>query len=792
MAMRSQALDKASRRIVWVRFAGLAVVILLAGRAAHLTVAHSRARDLYDQQIQSKQRLAPARGTIVDRAGKELAVTTESASIYAVPRLMEDPAATAAQIAEVLGLNSTRLAKRFAEHKGFTYLARWVTPAQVARVKELEITGIGVDPEPRRSYPAGKLAAPLIGFANLDGQGVRGVEQIENEWLTGKPRAVRVERDARGRKLALASTNPREAQGGEIALTLDTAMQGAAEAALAEALTKYEAKGGYIVTLDPKTGDILALAEGPGFDPNHFRTLNYRETRARAFTDVMEAGSTMKAFLVASALDAGKMVPGDTFDTGEGFLRVRGKTIRDRKPFGILTPADVLRVSSNVGAVQIAQLIGREEQYQGLMRFGFGTSTGSGFPMESRGLLRDWNKWKPVDQAAISFGQGISITPVQLASALAALANDGERMQPRLVLARRRAGEEWQPTPIRSHGYAVSKTAARQTLDMMQTVVSANGTARLAGLKDVAVAGKTGTAQKLDRELGRYSQERYMAWFMGVVPADDPELAIVVAIDEPMGQMHSGGGVAAPIFARVAAAQLARRGIVTEPQPLKAEPLLPETRLVETGEPEAADSLAGDLENTAAAESETFETITPFAPVAGEPVLTESIDAAPTEGNENEMEVAALSEATRATPVSSSPDLNRLREESENNAPQLAAVAAPPARPAAVKAAGPPSPFGEVESELEPPLEAQFNQTLAAHARESDTADEDAVFVPDFSGQTIAHAQYIAENEALELTILGAIEGRVVSQIPVPGTVLIGQDRTVRLRFESRPTREEG
>ncbi len=787
MAMRSQALDKASRRIVWVRLAGLAVVVLLAGRAAHLTVAHTRAQDLYDQQIQTKQRLAPARGTIVDREGKELAVTTESASIYAVPRLIEDQATAAQQIAAVLDLDPERLAKRFAEHAGFTYLARWVEPAQIERIKELDIAGVGIDPEPRRSYPAGKLAAPLIGFANLDGKGVRGIEQIENEWLTGTQRSVRVERDARGRKLALSSTDPREAQGGEIALTLDTAMQGAAEAALAEALVKYEAKGGYIITLDPKTGDVLALAEGPGFDPNHFRTLNFRETRSRAFTDVMEAGSTMKAFLVASALDAGMMTPYDTFDTGEGSLRVRGKTIRDRKPFGILTPADVLRVSSNVGAVQIAQLIGREQQYQGLLRFGFGASTGSGFPMESRGLVRDWNKWKPVDQAAIAFGQGISITAIQLVSALGALANDGERMQPRLVLARRRAGEEWQPTPIRSHGYAVSKTAARQTLDMMQTVVSDRGTARLAGLKDVAVAGKTGTAQKYDHELGRYSQDRYMAWFMGVVPADDPELAIIVAIDEPMGRLHSGGGVAAPIFARVAADQLGRRGIVTEPQPIKAAPKLSETLLVDTSEMTAPQEAAEDHD----------ETLDPFIPIDEEVVLAESIDAetsvrtAPDAGVSNEpttslaeIELAAFSEPVGIVPA------DRAREQTETYAPHNAAEAAPPARPAADQAAGPPPSLAEAERESEPLLEAQFYATLEAPRR--DAEDDDDVFVPDFSGHTIAHAQRIAESESLDITIVGAIEGRVVSQIPVPGTVLIGADRTVRLRFESRPSREEG
>jgi len=585
--MRSQALHRASQRIVWVRIGGLAIVLLLAGRAAHLTVAHTRARDLYDIQIQTDQNLSAARGTIFDRNGRELAITTEAASIYAIPRLIKDRAATAKALSSALGVGAKHISKRLAAHDRFTYIARWVEPDHAERVRALDIQGIGIDREPRRSYPGGKLAAPLIGFANIDGQGVRAIEQIENEWLTGQRRRIRVERDARGRTLALQSTDPRDAQGGDIALTLDVAMQGAAEAALREAVEKHKAVGGLVLTLDPKNGDILSLAEAPGFDPNRFRELDYKETRARTFSDVVEAGSTMKAFLVASALDSGRIDSEQEFDTGEGSMYVRGKTIRDHEPYGVLRPAGILRVSSNVGAVQIARIMGRQAQYEGLLRFGFGASTRSSYPMESAGLVRDWSDWQPVDQATIAFGQGVSVTAIQLASALAALANDGERMRPRMVLARRRTGEAWKTSAIHSHGKAVSRDAARRTLDMMRTVVSPEGTGRLAGLDGVAVAGKTGTAQKLDTRLGRYSRDRYIAWFMGAVPADDPELVIVVAIDEPQGYPHSGGYVAAPVFARVASAQLARRGIVTQPAPMakpKPEPKAEPTLLVKRSE----------------------------------------------------------------------------------------------------------------------------------------------------------------------------------------------------------------
>ena len=697
--MRSQALEKASQRIVWIRLAGLAMVLVLSGRAAHLTIAHTRARNLYDMQIQTEQKLAPARGTIFDRSGRELAISVEAASIYALPHLIKDRKMTAAALAEALEVELAQINKRLIANDRFTYIARWVEPTKAERIRELDLTGVGIDLEPRRSYPAGKLAAPLIGFANIDGHGVRAIEQMEDAWLRGQPRRIRVERDARGRALALASTNLREVQGGDIVLALDGAMQAAAEAALHDAVLEHKALGGVVLTIDPKNGDILALAEAPGFDPNRFREVDYVETRARSFSDVVEAGSTMKAFLVASALDAGLIDPDLEFDTGDGSLRVRGKTIHDHEAYGILRPADILRVSSNVGAVQIAQLMGREAQYQGLLRFGFGASTRSGFPMESPGLVRDWSRWQPVDQATIAFGQGISVTAIQLASALGALANDGERMQPRIVLARRRVGEAWRKTDVRSHGQAVSASAARRTLDMMRTVVSPEGTGRLAALSGVAVAGKTGTAQKLDVEAGRYSRDRYIAWFMGVVPADDPEIAIVVAIDEPSGYPHSGGYVAAPVFARVAAAQLARRGIVTEPAPMK----------------KAAPTLLA--------------------------VVSDATDAEETEFDDQWQ-------------------INRHDE------PPLAAVAAPPPRPAAAPAAA------------GPPLQ------LAVLAR------SDPAFVPDFFGQTMARARSVAASESLGITTLGAIEGRVVSQLPVPGTLLEGQNRTVRLRFAA--LREDG
>ena len=434
--------------------------------------------------------------------------------------------------------------------------------------------------ESRRAYPGGELSASLLGFANIDGEGVRGIEQLEDPWLRGSPQIAPVERDGGGRLLATRVMTPRDAAGGDVLLTIDSKMQAAAEHALKQAIERTGAKGGTVVTLDPKTGDLLALAEAPTFDPNNFRETRYERTRARAFADAMEPGSTFKIFLAAAALESGTIRSDERFDCSEGHMRVPGKTIRDAKDYGVLDLAGVLQVSSNVGAVQIAQRLGAEAHYDALVRFGFGSVTGSRFPVESAGILRPWKKWRPVDHATVAFGQGIGVTPVQLAAATAVLANDGQWRAPRIVEARRAAGSRWRQVDREPARTVVSASTARTVLNMMEGVVSSEGTALQAALEGVRVAGKTGTAQKLDRETGTYSHERFIAWFVGVAPADDPELVWVVALDEPRHGLHHGGTAAGPLFAEVAAAQLGRRGILTQPAraPTSAPPRETETQ----------------------------------------------------------------------------------------------------------------------------------------------------------------------------------------------------------------------
>jgi cell division protein FtsI (penicillin-binding protein 3) len=596
--LRSEDLRRTSLRIRLVSTLVVLGFVGLAGRATHLAVIDHRGAHRGESQTESTYRLPAPRGLIVDRRGAELAVSIEAPTVYADPSAVGDPVAAARKLAPLLKLDERALRKRLERKSQFAYLARWVDEERAKSVEALQLPGIEILREVRRAYPQRSLASHVIGFANIDGIGVRGVEQLEDAWLRGEARAVPVLRDARRRALASAPLDPRTSAGGDVALTLDAAVQAEAEQALAEGVAAAKARGGVVVALEPSSGDIVALAEYPPFDPNAFRTTPFESTRSRAFLDAVEPGSTMKPFVVAAALEKGVISPADRIDCEGGSWRVPGKTLRDFHPYGILDVEGVIRVSSNIGAAKIGYSVGPEFHYEVLRRLGFGAPTGTGFPDESAGLLRPWNRWRPLDHATISFGQGISVTPLQLAGAFAALANDGVWQAPRLIAARRAPGGSFEPAPVRPGRRAVEPEVARTVLRMMESVVGPEGTGRRAGLRGVRVGGKTGTAQKIDPATGFYSQRSYLGWFVGVAPIEDPKLVVAVMIDEPKG-VRVGGVVAAPVFARVAAAQLARYDIMTEPEvappappAAPAEPALPARQLHAEADQPAASELA--------------------------------------------------------------------------------------------------------------------------------------------------------------------------------------------------------
>jgi len=570
--MRSPRAQISSRRIEITRALLLIPFVVLGVRAAQLSV-EERGIERGENQTRRVLEIPPGRGAIVDASGAELALSVESPSIYAIPSSIDDVDVAAAKLAPILGRKRQQLADRLRERRSFLFLARWVTPERAQQVLDLGLAGVGAIDEPRRIYPHRELAAQLVGFANIDGEGVRGIEQQEDEWLRGMVRRISVERDARGRKLWIGGDAHLTTAGGDVALTIDATLQAQTEQALRETVRASGARGGIVVVMDPWTGDILTVAESPGFDPNDFRHLDFASTRSRAFADAVDPGSTLKTFLIAAALEEGSIGVSDRIDCEDGSFDVPGKTIRDHHPNGVLTPAGILRVSSNIGAVKIAFGLGPAAHYRALKRFGFGSPTDSRFPGESAGLLRDWKQWMPVDHATIAFGQGISVTPIQLAAAASALANGGLSVQPRLVAAKRTPGGEWHSSRPEPGRRVIREEVADAVLEMLEGVVSPDGTGSLAGLKGVRVGGKTGTPQKYDSESQTFAQDRYESWFMGVAPADAPKLVIVVRVDEAQRPAHTGGATAAPLFARVAAAQLTRYGIFTEPERRGPEPL---------------------------------------------------------------------------------------------------------------------------------------------------------------------------------------------------------------------------
>jgi cell division protein FtsI (penicillin-binding protein 3) len=559
--MRSADVRKSARRVAIARAALLFTFTVLAARAAHLSVFDERAAQRADDQAEGWMKLRPDRGSIVDRNGAGLALTLEAPSVYAVGREVRNPAAAARSLAAILGMDRGQLARNFRQRAGFSFVRRWITPEQGEKIAAAKIPGVGVVNEPRRIYPYRALAARVVGFANIDGDGVRGIEQQENAWLRGTTRRLRVERDGSGRYLLSDSGTAWGTAGGDVALTIDAALQADAERALAAAIERTGARGGLVLAMDPHTGEVLSAAESPGFDPNRFRRTTYQSTRSSAFLDAMEPGSALKAFLVAGALDHGVIGSRDVIDTEGGRMRVPGKTITDKHDYGPLDPGGVLRVSSNIGAVKIGYALGPRAHFEALRAFGFGASTRSLFPDESSGVLRSWKEWRPIDHATISFGQGISVTPVQLAAAASSIANGGLLVRPRLIAARRAPGGGWQPTRSEVIRRVIRPETARTLLGMLEGVVSDEGTARAAELPGVRVAGKTGTAQKWDEATGTYSQTRYRAWFIGFAPADDPRIVIVSELDEPKHPLHTGGAAAAPLFAQVAPGQLAYHGI---------------------------------------------------------------------------------------------------------------------------------------------------------------------------------------------------------------------------------------
>jgi len=479
------------------------------------------------------------RGDIYDRNGEPLAISTPVDSVWVNPKEFSE-FKSISQLANILNLNSAHLKNKLHKHaaKEFVYIRRQVSPGIGAQIKALGIKGVYLRREYKRYYPTGEVASHVLGFANVDDQGQEGLELAYNDWLTGEAGAKKVIRDRKGQAVDDVERIRPAQPGRPIYLSLDRRIQYLAYSALKAAVKQNKAIAGSAVVLNVHTGEVLAMVNQPSFNANDRSQLRPGVYRNRSVTDVFEPGSTMKPFTIAAALETGKWHPTDNVHTSPGHYKVQGSTIKDMKDYGKLNLGEIILKSSNVGVSKVALSIGQEQQLEMYTKLGFGFDTGSGFPGERSGNLRTSNV-SDFERATMSFGYSLSVTPLQLARAYAALAANGV-IYPVTFLKRE---DETQGEKI------MSADTAKKVRRMMERVVSVEGTAKKASIANYSVAGKTGTVHKFIS--GGYADDRYLSVFAGMVPASNPQLVMIVMLNEPRNGEHFGGQVAAPVFSKV-------------------------------------------------------------------------------------------------------------------------------------------------------------------------------------------------------------------------------------------------
>jgi len=446
--------------------------------------------------------------------------------------------------------------KKLSGTKNFCWIARRIAPEQANLVQELGIDGIFIVKEPKRFYPGGELAGHLIGFVGTDASGLEGLELRYDRYLKGAPEKLIWTRDAKGKRLYPRVEKPETIQKEHynLVLTIDNRIQHLVESHLKAAVKDKGSKGGFAIVMDPRTGEILALANELGFDPNRFSTVHSAPGKNKAITDCFDPGSTFKPFLAAAALEEGAVKETDLFNCENGNYAIADRVFHEaqRKRHGILNLHDILKYSSNIGAIKISEKLGKERFYQYILKFGFGDKTGVDLPGEVGGLLRPVEKWTRVDAATIAFGQGISVTAIQLITALSSIANQGVLMKPFIVRGlmdqRGNLVQAYHPTVVRR--VISAETAKRLTAILTDVVGMQDGTGKRACIVNVAVAGKTGTSQKFDFSRRIYSTERVKTSFIGFFPSEDPQIAILVSLDEPQRDRW-GGVAAAPVFRNI-------------------------------------------------------------------------------------------------------------------------------------------------------------------------------------------------------------------------------------------------
>jgi cell division protein FtsI (penicillin-binding protein 3) len=561
-----RSLQRNHSRLGIAKILFLAMFLVIAGRAFQLQVLQGeKLMRLGERQHLKEWIVLPKRGALLDRAGEPLALSMESQSVYARPHRVQDPDKLSQRLAQILNLRPADVKQKLTSDKPFVWIKRQVSSPEAEKIQALNPAGIGMFYEPNRHYPQGQLAGQLIGFVGRDSEGLEGLELKYNDYIRGEAGSSITERDALGRRVLVQGVERlRIPPGSDIHLTLNTSIQHIAEKELEAAILKYRAKAGVAIVMEPFTGEVLALANYPSFDPNNYSKQSAEQRRNRAVTDSFEPGSTFKTILAAAALEEGVVGKEDLFYCEMGKYSYAGKFIHDTHPHGWLSFSKILQVSSNIGFTKVAEKLKKDRYFKYIEKFGFGQASGIDVPGEVPGLLRRSESWSAIDLATHAFGQGISTTPMQMVMAYAAIANGGFLMRPyvtrRVVSPQGEIVLENQPHVVRR---VISEKSSKSLASMLRDVTNEGGTGVMANVDGFEVAGKTGTAQKADPVHGGYAAKKRVASFIGFVPANDPRLVALVLIDEPEMNVY-GGVVAAPVFRNIA--QAALRHLAVAPQ----------------------------------------------------------------------------------------------------------------------------------------------------------------------------------------------------------------------------------
>jgi cell division protein FtsI (penicillin-binding protein 3) len=524
------------------------IAIIVAGRVASLQVIGGVDRGYEFLQEQGhdrtlRQEVIPAhRGMITDRQGEPLAVSTPVTTVWGNPQQMLEDKSQWPELARALRIPYGELKQKMHDfrNKGFVYLRRHMTPEKAQAVFDLGVKGVYGKSEYRRFYPAGEVAAHLVGFTNIDDKGLEGLELAYDEWLRGASGTKQVLKDRHGRIIRDVKSIRQAQPGKNLALSIDLRVQYLAHTELKTAVKRHRARAGSVVVIDTHTGEILAMANHPSYNPNNRDRLNPEAIRNRAITDLFEPGSTMKPLTTVAALESGKYTPDSKVDTNPGHFRVGRKTVLDPVNYGVIDLTKIITKSSQVGMSKVALSLDEQDVRNVFFRMGLGQGTASGFPGESTGMLPNYTHWKPIERATFAYGYGLSVTTLQLAQAYAIFANHGIKRSISLL----RQDEQAEGQQV------IDQKVADNILAMLRTVTEKGGTATRAQVAAYSVAGKSGTSHKAAR--GGYEDSQYVSIFAGMAPASNPRIVTVVMVDEPKGNEYYGGEVAAPVFSKIA------------------------------------------------------------------------------------------------------------------------------------------------------------------------------------------------------------------------------------------------